>query len=201
MTAGTRKRPLQWRRGGGLLSTGSSEKQMWWTSVRPGLTALNQSCIPTVNFKTAAVDPTAAPTTCVSWRPRAINYFKKPTAGFYWKGQHFPPLSAQRQTSDVASVLWSKGKASATQDWLYSPITSSKACPMYTFALVANEEKWTFCGPHWSSRTGQLWGSSKSDHPEFLLAELVMPKLTLGFPAVEENWKWLPQEGEAGLEP
>lgn len=28
-----------------------------------------------------------------------------------------------------------------------------------------------------------------------------MPKLVLGFPAVEENSKWLPQEGGTGLEP
>jgi len=28
-----------------------------------------------------------------------------------------------------------------------------------------------------------------------------MPKLMLGFPAVQENWKWLLQEGGARLEP
>lgn len=141
---------VEWRRGGGPLPTGSSEKQMWWTSVRPGLPALNQPHVPTVNFNRAAVDPAAALRTCVSWRPRAIDYFIKPTAGFYQKG-HFPSLPAQKQTSHVP---WLKEKLLLLKTDCIHLETPQRPVHTCTFAwgtsgchFKGNEEKCTSFTP------------------------------------------------------
>lgn len=93
-----------------------------------GLPALNQPHVPTVNFKRAAVDLAAALRTCVSWRPRAIDYFIKPTAVFLSK-RTFPISPCSEANKSCCLYALVKRKTSATQDWLYSLRNFSKACP------------------------------------------------------------------------